>query len=126
MADASARPAGQGLRLVLLGPPGAGKGTQAAVLAEQLGVPAISTGDMLREAVDGGSDARPAGGSRIMAAGRWSTTRRWPRWSRERLAREDAAARLLLDGYPRTLAAGGDARARSSKSAAQVLDAGRC
>ena len=52
------------MRIVFLGPPGSGKGTQAKLLAERLGVPAISTGDMLREAVREGTPLGPAGEGR--------------------------------------------------------------
>ena len=91
-----------GLRVVLLGPPGAGKGTQAQLLAARLGVPAISTGDMLREAVAAGSDL----GKRVegvMAAGGLVDDALMAEVVRERLAKPDARAGFLLDGYPRTL-----------------------
>jgi adenylate kinase len=87
----------------MLGPPGSGKGTQAEILAEQLGVPAISTGEMLRRAVAGGS----ALGQRvesIMASGALVDDETMADVVRERLAREDAGEGYLLDGYPRTLA----------------------
>ncbi len=101
MADASARPA-NGLRLVMLGPPGSGKGTQAEILAERLGIPAISTGEMLRRAVDSGS----ALGQRvesIMASGALVDDETMAEVVRERLSRDDASDGYLLDGYPRTL-----------------------
>ncbi len=91
-----------GARVVLLGPPGAGKGTQAQVLCQHLGVPAISTGDMLREAVTGGTEL----GKRvdgIMASGALVDDATMAEVVRERLAKQDAARGFLLDGYPRTL-----------------------
>jgi len=89
-------------RVVLLGPPGAGKGTQAQVLSQRLGVPAISTGDMLREAVAEGSDL---GGKvqGIMASGALVDDATMAEVVRERLGKADARQGFLLDGYPRTL-----------------------
>lgn len=93
---------GRPLKVVLLGPPGAGKGTQAQLLAARLGVPAISTGDMLREAVAAGSELgnRVAG---IMAAGGLVDDALMAEVVRDRLAKPDAREGYLLDGYPRTL-----------------------
>jgi len=91
-----------GTRVVLLGPPGAGKGTQAQTLSERLGVPAISTGDMLREAVTEGSGLgqRVQG---IMASGALVDDATMAEVVRERLGKPDARTGFLLDGYPRTL-----------------------
>jgi adenylate kinase len=90
------------LKVVLLGPPGAGKGTQAQLLSARLGVPAISTGDMLREAVAAGSElGRRVEG--IMAAGELVDDELMAEVVRDRLAKPDTAAGYLLDGYPRTL-----------------------
>ncbi|HEX9943689.1 MAG TPA: adenylate kinase [Thermoanaerobaculia bacterium] len=89
-------------RVVLLGPPGAGKGTQAQVLGRHLGVPAISTGDMLRGAVTEGSElGRRVQG--IMASGALVDDGTMAEVVRERLGRPDACRGFLLDGYPRTL-----------------------
>ena len=91
-----------GARIVLLGPPGSGKGTQAQVLCERLGVPAISTGDMLREAVAEGSEL----GNKvqgIMASGALVDDATMADVVRDRLAKPDAGRGYLLDGYPRTL-----------------------
>lgn len=91
-----------GARVVLLGPPGAGKGTQAQALSERLGVPAISTGDMLREAVAEGSElGRRVQG--IMASGALVDDATMAEVVRERLGKPDAREGFLLDGYPRTL-----------------------
>ena len=90
------------LRLILLGPPGAGKGTQAEKLADELKVPHISTGDILRQAVaDGtrlGLEAK-----KVMEAGELVSDEIMLGIIRERLARDDAARGYVLDGYPRTL-----------------------
>jgi adenylate kinase len=106
VADAAENPEnaenGRRLKVVLLGPPGAGKGTQAQLLSARLGVPAISTGDMLREAVTAGSElGRRVEG--IMAAGKLVDDELMAEVVRDRLAKPDAAAGYLLDGYPRTL-----------------------
>lgn len=89
-------------RIVLLGPPGAGKGTQAELLAGQLGVPAISTGEMLRQAVSSGTElGRKVQG--IMASGELVDDATMAEVVKDRLARVDARPGFLLDGYPRTL-----------------------
>lgn len=93
---------GRGSRVVLLGPPGAGKGTQAQVLGKHLGVPAISTGDMLREAVANSSELGRKVES-IMTSGSLVDDATMAQVVRERLARPDARTGFLLDGYPRTL-----------------------
>jgi len=93
---------GHASRLVLLGPPGAGKGTQAQVLGRRLGIPAISTGDMLREAVAAGSELGRRVES-IMSSGSLVDDGTMAEVVRERLARPDAGRGFLLDGYPRTL-----------------------
>jgi adenylate kinase len=87
-------------RIVFLGPPGAGKGTQAATLGEALHIPHLSTGDLLRSAV---AAKTPLG---LEAEGHMSAGRLVPddlvlRILKERLARPDAAQGFLLDGYPR-------------------------
>jgi adenylate kinase len=89
-------------RVVLLGPPGAGKGTQAQVLCRRLGIPAISTGDMLREAVTEGSElGRKV--QEIMASGALVDDGTMAAVVRDRLSKPDAGKGFLLDGYPRTL-----------------------
>ena len=89
-------------KIVLLGAPGAGKGTQAALLVEKLGIPHISTGDMLRAAVAAGT---PVGlkAKEIMRAGRLVSDEIVIGLARERLAQPDAADGFVLDGFPRTL-----------------------
>jgi adenylate kinase len=95
--------AGDGRRVVFLGPPGSGKGTQAVLLAEALGVPAISTGDMLREAVANGSELGRRV-RRIMESGELVGDDLMAEVVRERLASADTGNGFLLDGYPRTAA----------------------
>lgn len=90
-------------RLVLLGPPGAGKGTQAVRLAEQLGVPAISTGDIFRANIKGGTEL----GRRVQditASGALVPDELTNELVRDRLAQADAVDGFLLDGYPRNVA----------------------
>jgi adenylate kinase len=89
-------------RVLLLGPPNSGKGTQAKILAEHLEVPHVSTGDMLREACDAGTELgeRVRG---ILAAGELVDDDTMAGLVAERLSREDAHDGFLLDGYPRTL-----------------------
>jgi adenylate kinase len=88
--------------LILMGPPGAGKGTQAKVLAERLGVPAISTGDIFRANVAEGTElGREA--QRYIDAGEYVPDELTNEMVRERLAADDTCAGFLLDGYPRTL-----------------------
>ena len=94
---------GQALRLVMFGAPGSGKGTQAEILSERLGVPAISTGEMLREAVATGSDLGKRVES-IMASGALVDDSTMADVVRERLAQTDAGKGFILDGYPRTIA----------------------
>jgi len=90
-------------RILLLGPPGAGKGTQAARLVERLGVPHISTGDMLREAVARGTEIGKKAAA-VMEAGKLVSDEIVIGIARERLSRADARKGFLLDGFPRTLA----------------------
>ena len=90
-------------RLVLLGPPGAGKGTQAAHLVEDLGVPHISTGDMLRAAVAAGTEVGKQAKA-IMDAGKLVSDEIVIAIARERLSEPDAEKGFVLDGFPRTLA----------------------
>lgn len=90
-------------RIILIGPPGAGKGTQAARLSEALGVPAISTGDIFRANVKGETELGTLA-KRYMDAGEYVPDEVTNSMVADRLAQEDAAAGFLLDGYPRTSA----------------------
>jgi len=91
------------MRLVLLGAPGSGKGTQAEVLKAELRVPHISTGDLLRAAVKAGT---PLGlkAKAVMESGQLVSDEIVLAMLEERLAEPDAAAGFILDGYPRNLA----------------------
>ena len=90
------------LNLVLLGPPGAGKGTQARRLAAAWEIPHVSTGDILREAVQAGTELGRAAKA-VMDAGRLVDDTIMIGIVRERLERPDAARGFLLDGFPRTV-----------------------
>jgi adenylate kinase len=90
-------------RIILLGPPGAGKGTQANLLVEQLGLPKISTGDMFRQAI---ADKTPLGlqVEEIMRTGELVSDDIVVAMVKERLSQADCSDGFLLDGFPRTLA----------------------
>jgi adenylate kinase len=91
------------MRLIILGPPGAGKGTQAARIAEHLGIPAISTGDIFRANI---KNETPLGlqVKEILASGGYVSDDVTNAIVEDRLAQDDCARGFLLDGYPRTLA----------------------
>ncbi|AKK04852.1 adenylate kinase-like kinase [Corynebacterium mustelae] len=90
------------MRLVLLGPPGAGKGTQAAILSEKLGIPHISTGDLFRANIGEGT---PLGveAQQYLDAGKLVPTDVTARMVKARLKEDDARDGFLLDGFPRTV-----------------------
>ena len=94
------------MRIVLLGPPGAGKGTQAAILADKLGVPQISTGDIFRANVGQGTDLGVLA-KKYMDAGELVPDEVTVAMVEDRLAAADAANGYLLDGFPRTVAQAG-------------------
>ncbi len=89
-------------RLLLIGPPGAGKGTQAALLSEHLGIPAISTGDIFRYNV---KNQTPLGveAKGFMDRGEYVPDSLTNALVRDRLSHDDALGGFLLDGYPRTI-----------------------
>ena len=91
------------LNLVMLGPPGAGKGTQAERFAREHGIPKVSTGDILREAVHGGSELGREVRA-VMDRGELVGDDLIIGIVRERLSRPDAAGGFVLDGFPRTAA----------------------
>jgi adenylate kinase len=90
-------------RLVIMGPQGSGKGTQAARLAERLGVPAISTGDIFRANVKGGTELGNQAKA-IIDAGDLVPDEITNAMVRDRLGQPDAAEGFILDGYPRNAA----------------------
>ncbi|GAA3331817.1 adenylate kinase [Curtobacterium sp. C1] len=89
-------------RLIIVGPPGAGKGTQAGRIAESFGIPAISTGDIFRKNV---SEGTPLGvqAKAIMDAGNYVPDELTNELVKSRLSESDAEQGFLLDGYPRTV-----------------------
>lgn len=91
------------MRVIFLGPPGSGKGTQARQLAAALGVPQIATGDMLREAV-ARQTTLGCEANRYMSTGRLVPDEVMIGLVAERLDQEDARLGFLLDGFPRTVA----------------------
>ena len=90
------------MRVVLLGPPGAGKGTQAQKLAEKLGIPQISTGDLFRQNISGGT---PLGleAKRYLDAGDLVPSTLTNALVEDRIGQPDAADGFILDGYPRSV-----------------------
>ena len=104
------------MRLVFLGAPGAGKGTQAQFICEKYGIPQISTGDMLRAAIKAGT---PLGveAKKVMDAGRLVSDEIIIGLVKERLQQDDCRAGYLFDGFPRTLP-----QAEAMKSVGAELD----
>ena len=91
------------MRMILMGPPGAGKGTQAQVVAERYSIPAISTGDIFRKNVSEGTELGVQA-QRFMDAGEYVPDEVTNLMVRNRIDEDDAQTGFLLDGYPRTLA----------------------
>lgn len=104
------------MRLILLGAPGAGKGTQAAFIAKKYGIPQISTGDMLRAAVKAGTPLGQAA-KKVMDAGALVSDDIIIGLVEERLREPDCANGYLFDGFPRTIP-----QAEAMKSAGVGLD----
>ncbi|MFH5878711.1 adenylate kinase [Arthrobacter sp. NA-172] len=88
-------------RLIIMGPPGSGKGTQAEYIARHFGIPAISTGDIFRAHV-GGNTALGVEASKFMDSGEFVPDHVTNAMIRQRLGNTDVGAGFLLDGYPRT------------------------
>ncbi len=105
------------MRLILLGAPGAGKGTQAAFITQRLGIPQISTGDMLRAAVKAGTPLGLAA-KKVMDSGALVSDDIIIGLVRERLTQPDCANGFLFDGFPRTIP-----QAEAMKAAGVTLDA---
>jgi adenylate kinase len=104
------------MRLILLGPPGAGKGTQAAFICQKYAIPQISTGDMLRTAAKAGS-ALGLAAQKVMDAGSLVGDDIIVGLVKERIAQDDCANGFLFDGFPRTIA-----QAEAMRSAAVKID----
>ena len=104
------------MRLILLGPPGAGKGTQAAFIKEKFGIPQISTGDMLRAAVKAGTPLGLAA-KKVMDAGQLVSDDIIIGLVQERLKEPDCRKGYLFDGFPRTIP-----QAEAMKAAGVALD----
>lgn len=90
------------MRLIIFGPPGAGKGTQAKLLSEKLGVPHVATGDMLREAVEAGTELGRLA-KQYMDRGELVPDDVVVMIVEERLSRPDCRKGFILDGFPRTI-----------------------
>jgi adenylate kinase len=91
------------MRMIFMGPPGAGKGTQAQVVAEHFSIPAISTGDIFRHNVSEGTELGVEA-QRFMDSGEYVPDELTNKMVRNRIDESDAERGFLLDGYPRTLA----------------------
>jgi adenylate kinase len=91
------------MRMILMGPPGAGKGTQAKYVAEKFGIPAISTGDIFRANVSAGTELGVQA-KKYMDAGEYVPDEVTNLMVRNRIDEDDATPGFLLDGYPRTVA----------------------
>lgn len=109
------------MRIVLVGPPGAGKGTQAALLAENLGIPHISTGDLFRANISRGTELGLEA-QRYMREGRLVPDSITVGMAAERMADPDAANGFLLDGFPRNIAQA-EALDKMLRETGQALDA---
>ena len=105
------------MRLILLGPPGAGKGTQAAVICRQFAIPQVSTGDMLRAAVKAGTPLGLAA-KKVMDSGALVGDDIIIGLVKERIAQPDCANGFLFDGFPRTIP-----QAQAMRDAGVKLDA---
>ena len=104
------------MKILLLGPPGAGKGTQAQFLCEHFGIPQISTGDMLRAATKAGTELGMQV-KKVMDSGHLVSDDLMITLVKERIAKEDCKNGFLLDGFPRTIP-----QAEAMNKAGVILD----
>ena len=91
------------MNIIIFGPPGAGKGTQAQIIVDERGVVQLSTGDMLRSAIDSGTELGMKA-KQIMDAGQLVSDEIIVGMISERMAEDDCANGVILDGFPRTVA----------------------
>ena len=91
------------MRIILLGPPGAGKGTQAQLISKEFGIPQVSTGDMLRAAIKAGTELGKQAKS-VMDKGQLVSDELIINLVKERIAQPDCANGCIFDGFPRTIA----------------------
>lgn len=113
----------QRLAIILLGPPGAGKGTQARKISEEMNIPHVSTGDILREALRNHTELGERAGA-YMGSGALVPDELVDAIVAERLAREDCRRGFILDGYPRTISQAERLRSLFDRDGTRILAIG--